>query len=379
MRNLIILVLAIMIIIIACKKPYNPPVIATSGSYLVVEGTINSGTDSTFIKLSRTVNIASNTIKVETGAKVTIESDQNVIYALTEMVAGTYAVAPLNLDVTRKYRVRIVTSDSKQYLSDLEVVVNNPPIDSVGYTVSSKGLAVYANTHDATNSSKYFRWDYSEAWQFHSEFASAYEVIGQSIVGRDGADQIYSCFGSDSSSNIILGSTADLKQSVISQAPITSVVPTSEKLEAKYSIVIHQYALTPDAFSFWTNLKKNTEQLGSIFDAQPSQATGNIHCISNPTEPVVGYISVTNTQSKRIFVLNTILPGYFLPVYPYQCGQDTISLKDQRTLIIDAPPGTIYITNEATKNGLQVGWLVTLPLCADCTLRGAKIQPPFWK
>jgi hypothetical protein len=38
-----------------CKKPFNPIVLSTSNSYLVVEGMINSGSDSTFIKLSHTV------------------------------------------------------------------------------------------------------------------------------------------------------------------------------------------------------------------------------------------------------------------------------------------------------------------------------------
>ena len=361
----------------ACKKPYTPPATTAPANYLVVEGTINSGTDSTFIKLSRTVNISNKTIKLETNAKVSLESDQNAIYSFSEKSTGIYAAPPLKLDNTRKYRLSIVTSDNKQYLSDLEAVVNTPPIDSVGYTLTNTGMIIYANAHDATNTSQYYRWDYSEAWHFHSDYGSEYEVIGQNIVGRSGADQVYDCFTGDSSSNIVLGSTADLKQAQIYQQPITNILATSEKLETRYTILLHQYALTPGAFNFWTNIKKNTEQLGSIFDAQPSRAIGNIHCISNPVEPVVGYISITNVQNKRIFISNSDLPAYFFPVYPYACGQDTIKNADQEE-IIQAPPGTIYITAPAVKNGVQVGLLITTPICANCTLRGSKIPPPFW-
>ena len=52
----VIHLLAVMVALVSCKKPYFPPVISGPNGYLVVEGAINSGSDSTFITLSRTVN-----------------------------------------------------------------------------------------------------------------------------------------------------------------------------------------------------------------------------------------------------------------------------------------------------------------------------------
>ena len=66
--------LILIISAIGCRKPYNPPVITGVTNYLVVEGVINTGPDSTIIKLSRTVNIsAGTTINPETGAVITVE------------------------------------------------------------------------------------------------------------------------------------------------------------------------------------------------------------------------------------------------------------------------------------------------------------------
>lgn len=48
------LILLVFILGMACKKPYTPDVVASPNSYLVVEGVINSGSDSTIIKLNRT-------------------------------------------------------------------------------------------------------------------------------------------------------------------------------------------------------------------------------------------------------------------------------------------------------------------------------------
>ena len=75
----------------ACKKPYNPPIVAGNTSYRVVEGVINSGADPTKIKLSRTVNISSKiSANPVTGASFTVESDQNAVYPLAETAVCTY-------------------------------------------------------------------------------------------------------------------------------------------------------------------------------------------------------------------------------------------------------------------------------------------------
>ena len=383
MRKIIILSI---IFLVACKKPYNPPATSSSQSYLVVEGVINSGTDSTSFKLSRTVNLTDNGVKPETGAILTVESDQNGSYPLIETVAGNYVAAALNLDNSRMYRLRIKTTNNKEYLSDLVPVSNTPPIDSIGFKVQNQGLQVYANTHNPVNNSRYYRWDYSETWKFHSKYQSVYEVSNGALVVRPYNEQVYYCFASDRSDNIILGSSADLSQDVIFQQPITFVSATSEKLENKYSIQLKQYALTKDAFNFWTSLKKNTEQLGSIFDAQPSQISGNIHCLTNPTEPVIGYISVTNVQSKRVFLTNNQLPFSYIAAYPYDCEQDSTLLFNPKTkenevqdFIIAAPPGSVDATTAITSGGFIIGYFRSSPICADCTLRGTTAQPSFWK
>ena len=65
----------------SCRKPYNPPAINQPNGYLVVEGVINPGADSTSIMLSRTVNISSNlTVNPVTGANVSVLRDDNVAY-----------------------------------------------------------------------------------------------------------------------------------------------------------------------------------------------------------------------------------------------------------------------------------------------------------
>jgi len=246
-----------------CKKPYSPAVINASNNYLVVEGDINSGADSTFITLSRTVNITSKiSTKPEINAIVTVEVDQNTSYALIEMGNGNYACAGLNLDGTHKYRLNIKTANNEQYQSDYIQVLNSPPIDSVTYDtnttlVNGPGVNIYVNTHDPTNKVQYYRWDYQETWEYHTAFESYFKSNGDTVLARDIInDNIYQCWRSDSSSTIILGSSAKLSQSVIAHSPLAFVNSTSEKVSIEYSILVRQYALTADAYNFYANLKK---------------------------------------------------------------------------------------------------------------------------
>ena len=354
-----------------CKKPYNPPAITGNGSYLVVEGVIDSGSDSTIIKLSRTVNVSSKiTTNPVTGAIVTVESDQNAVYLLTEAASGQYRSAGLNLDITRQYRLRIKTLDNQQYLSDFVPVNVSPPIDSIGYnyvSVPDTGLQIYVNTHNSNNNTRYYRWDYSEGWRFHSLYFSLYTSNGSSIVERQPNQWRFFCFGSDSSSDIVLGSSAKLQNNVIYQNPITVIPSTSEKVELQYSILVREYALTPGAYTFWTNLKKNTEQLGSIFDAEPSQITGNIHNVNNPAEPVIGYTTVCTVQSKRIFISRNNLPDLWAPLYPYTCEIDS-----------DGSQGASFLFPQPNDFTPMSTSTYTSTVCADCTVRGTQTVPPYW-
>ncbi|SDE11481.1 protein of unknown function [Mucilaginibacter pineti] len=369
----------------ACKKPYNPPVISSNNNYLVVEGVINTGNDSTIFKLTRTVNIADaiSTAGVD-NCEVTVESEAGNSFALLQIGSGKYAIGPMNLDPTKKYRLHIKTPDGKEYASDYTANKPTLPIDSIGFIPEGNNLRLYVNTHDVTNNSRYYRWDFAETWRFHTKFQSNYIVDQDSnkLRQRTSDEQTFYCFTGDVSSNILIGSSAKLGQDVIYQAPLITIPAESEKIELRYSILVRQYTLTKEAYAFWENIKKNTEQLGSIFDAQPSQLMGNIHCISNPAEPVIGYISVTNVQSKRIFIDNSQLPQTWTPVYPFQCSADTalfknkLGVNDVEVNIIKG--GAIALTQIASMRDI-LGYTFTSIDCADCRIRG-RVQPPsFWK
>lgn len=375
------------IVALGCRKAFNPTIDQTDVNILVVEGMINTGTDSTIIRLSRTVPVGNKTTaSPETKAVITVENAQTTLFTLTENGKGVYSAPPKVLDNAKQYRVRIRTSNGKVYLSALVDAKITPPIDSVGFLVKDDKLQIYTNTHDATNNTRYYRYSFRETWMFEANYRSVFISNGREIVARTPAQQIYTCFTSDTSAYTLINSTAQLSQDVAFRVPVTTIDPASEKISIKYSILLRQQGLTKDAYAFYENLKKNTESLGSIFDAQPSQLTGNIHNIANVAEPVIGYMTAGTTQQKRIFIPKSALPQSFVTKYPYGCHLDS-AFNDNpipplrphpvytiETLIPMPNPYIIYAPFTQPD-----GWLFTNRECGDCTLRGTIKQPPFWK
>ncbi len=373
-----------------CKEKYISPVISPSTGYLVVEGIINSGNGETNITLSRTVALSAKAILYETGAKVNVEGDDNSLYALKEITNGHYTTSNLKLNASKKYRINIATLDGKKYLSDFASVKNNPPIDSINYKNESQGLQFYVDTHDPSNTTKYYQWDYTETWEFHSTYQTylKYKIVNSSkgqqysVVFIDstkfGIDVgQYICWKTENSTSILTGSTATMSSDVI-HLPINMIPPASWKLGVLYSINVRQYSLSKGRYEFLQRMKKNTEGTGSIFDAQPSELSGNIHCTSS-NEPVIGYIDICPVQEKRIFVNPYQVPDWAYWLYKPNCPEIVVTNNSDSIQIkaIMLLPTNYKDINSMT--GAIISFFAAPPECVDCRLKGSNIKPSFWK
>jgi hypothetical protein len=381
--------LACMIIFNGCRQRYEQSIQSTL-SYLVVDGFLNNGPDSTIMRLSRTTPLVGdyNVDRVgELSAHMTIEDEAgNIVYTFVPANNnGSYTVPGMNLGMNKKYRLRIKTIDNNEYLSDNIIVKPNPPIDSITWQRSDDGVTIYVNTHDPKDSTKYYRWDYTETWEYYTTYNSAFKFISGPnpghFEGRDLDELVSHCWRTVNSPEILLASSVSLSQDLISQKKLKTIRVNAFELAYKYSILVKQYALQREAFEYYEALKKNTEQSGTIFDPQPFTLSGNIHNITNADKPALGYLAATNLQTQRIYIDNSeVYPwmdDLFCPPI-YTVPKDSFDYFFNKVLY----PGTANRTGiEGVYNqyGELIGMKSGLEICTDCTTRGGITKKPaFW-
>ena len=381
-----LLLLAVAALQSQCRQKYVSPYVSPPTGYLVVEGYI-AGNGPTQFMLSRTIPLPGDTtVPPELGAKLQVEGNDNTVYPLAEQGNGTYGIDTLPLNPAVQYRLRINTTGGEQYLSDLTSFKQTPAIDSINFISDASGINIYVNTHDPANASHYYQWNYTETWEYntaeYSFFKYVPDTVPPTVVFRNPSEQIERCWHTDSSTSIFLGSTAKLSQDVVYKYPLNHLLPNSQIASVLYSMLVRQYALTEDAYNYLSLMQKNSTSLGSIFDAQPSDLKGNIHCISNPALQVIGYVSAGTMSQQRLFIYRRQI----ISNYSFTCAAPDIFVAlaaDSLNKYFDPPYSYLIpytpLLKHFNNQGFWDGWIANRSTCVDCTLQGGTNQKPsFW-
>ncbi len=240
-----------------------------------------------------------------------------------------------------------------------------PPIDSIYYekkifgqsNMPVEGCIVYLNTHDPSNKCKFYRWEYSETWEFHLSYNYPNKV----------------CWKSNNSAEILIKNASLRNEAGVIRHPVLSAANPEDRFGVKYSILVKQFSLNEDEYFYWERLINTTDQTGGLYDFIPAAIPNNIYCVEEPDKKVLGYFGVSAVSSKRLFIKNKFTPvdmysKCFTDTF-FTSMPDTISSKlgwEIWTLIDNSkkvPPYIVYTMDRS---------------CVDCTTRGTNIKPDFW-
>jgi hypothetical protein len=279
--------LSLSIVFSSCKEPFAPYKDPNTKSVLVVDGFIDTGGGKISIRLTRTANLGGPvTYWYEPDATLKIEGEDGSSISTITDFSGVGIFTTRLTDSTQKYKLSITTHAGKIYSTDFLENKKSPEIKSIAYKTENCQLRIVINTEDKTNSARYYQWT------FYGGFEG-----GDPSISRAGCDD------GQFSKEILVASSAKLVDDNIYEFPIAFAKKNCFEIRNAFSIDVIQSAITSDGYNYLLNMKKNTEKIGGIFDPQPSEILGNIKCISNPSEPVIGFISCGTVSKKSFKVL----------------------------------------------------------------------------
>jgi hypothetical protein len=365
-----IILLSILLSFTSCITQFIP-VIEEDKELLVVQGFITDQNETDTIKLSRSLPLGlKKDARPVKGCFVTISDDKGTTVSLSEISAGTY-ITPESFRaiVGNTYTLHINANqafNNYNYESAPMKMKAVPPIDSIyyektviekadGYFKGVDGCQIYLDTHDPLNNCRFYRWDFSETWVLRLLFP----VVNMT------------CWISDKSNSINIKSTIAFDEDRVAKHPVNYITNVTDRLQRKYSINVNQYSLNQDEYQYWEKIQNISDQVGGLYDLIPSSVQGNMSCIEDPGQKVLGYFSVSAKSSKRIFIKDSfegIIDRY------NNCVLDTIPYID--------PPGlgvTVWIINDSRFALPPFRVLTDKKGCADCTVRGTNIKPSYWQ
>lgn len=388
-----LLMLAV-ILMNSCVYDFTPSGLESAKELLVIEGDILAG-DYSYFKISTTIDLASSEeVAYITDADVWVEgeSGERINAYLSSDKPGAFAANTSGLDMGKKYKLCVTIQGKGSYESDYLSIAKTSQIDSVTYSIGANKefLQIEVTSHDNENpENKYYRWNYQEDWETHVAFVprlryNELEDKEEDIPEEEQYDYYY-CWNKALSSGIYIASTERLSENVIYKQKINTIYSDNRKISYIYSIEVSQVSLTKEGYIYWETLQKNTDETGGIFAPQPSELRGNIKSVTNPDEPVIGYISASTVSKKRIYIYSSDLNIYkdF-----YQCLMEPHAHME--SLDDESPPINMwlmlhqikyvmiyYLEADAGLITFQINW--TPVACADCRARGGtKEKPSFW-
>ena len=353
-----------------CTKEFIPE-IKESPYCVVVDGLITNQPEVYTVNLSWSYPVLENTSFPMTGCEVSVLDDLGNVFKFSESsTPGTYNSDRNTFQgvVGRTYRLHInsknATPKHYSYESFPVEMKSVPPIDSLYYEkvlieeatledVAKEGCQVYLNTYDPEGDCRYFRWDFTETWKCQIPF--------DNVVNK-------TCWISNNSYRINIKNTSSLSESLVNRHPVVYISNETDRLSIRYSINVNQYSMSEDEFQYWEDITEITENVGSLYDIIPYSLNGNLFCVEDPDEQVLGYLSVSAKTSKRIYI-DERFSGLEDIYYP-ECLEAELDAYTPwemagETWWIVYNLGTPYITHQK--------W------CVDCTARGTLFRPEFWE
>lgn len=327
----------------SCVDPIDLK-LASNEERLVVDGVITSAPGPYTIKLSTTLPFDNTQVlpaffKAKANAIVSISDNDGNLVTLIEKKAGIYETpVGFNAQIGKTYTLSIRLDDGREYESAPETLSQVPTLDSIHHEyivykrlirnsqgsyveVSATGFRLAAEWLDPATERNYYRWELSGIFEFFS--ITDVPTIKQCWAPLDRLE-----------STVLLSDDEfyDGNQTVNDLAIILYDRPTH------FLTTVTQYALSENAYKFWTSYQAQQFNTGSIFDPAPAPIVGNMRSLTNPDETVIGFFGASGVSVKKLLINRFKSSGMVSPT-PYKEPLPGDCRRHEPNATNEKPPG----------------------------------------
>jgi hypothetical protein len=365
----------------SCIRSYEPEILTADEKKYVISGQVTDEDGSQSINVTLSSPIENPKYIPVTGCVVNIIDDKGHTFPMGDEGNGNYnnTIDPVFLQAGIAFKIEVTTPEGDFITSDFDTLTRGPAVDSVYYVREEKlynpaapsvlGIQFYVDLHAAPTDSRYYRWEVIETWEYHTPYPLEWYYDGtvHHVTPPDSSRMV--CWRTLRIPDIFTLTTDNLAENRYDQYSLHFVNNLTSRLAYGYSLLVRQFALSRAAFTYYENLRVNSNPSGGLYDKQPLAIQGNLHNITHPEKDVLGFFAASAARSKRIFVY----PISDLPLmYDLYC--DPILLRNGLKVI---KPNDYPAYLFGNSQGYSLIWMDNE--CVNClSLGGINVKPAFW-
>ena len=385
--SLLLTLTALLFCLSACVERYYPNEDQLKTGTLVINAHLTNVPGHQVIEISRSVTLLFPSADPVSGGFAELIREDGEFREFSEERPGYYGsdLDDTFLQTGMSYMLHVITPDGDEYKSGFDSLRPVPEIDSIYYEVQ---VASYGTESDSTDGIRFFidftyndesydyiRWEVTETYEFHNPHMEAFIWdVDFSYYQLPDTSNYRICYITNALSEIHSMAMGYLDFGIYIKKPFAFVpnIQQEQKLKHKYSVLIKQYSMGEEAFHYWNELKKTSQEQGFLFDRQPALLKSNIHNVNDEEEIVLGFFSMSGVVERRAFAEKP--EGLDLSLYPWYCFP-----------VVKGPSGPVSREDlpkyyaRAWRDGVST-YAEVNKHCVDCRdyKNSTHIPPDFW-
>lgn len=307
---------AMLLLLFSCREVYYPEDLNSGKVIPIIQGRIAED-ESPSVVISRAMNYENAVPNYISRAEVIVSDNKGNEVVLTESTPGHYmdAVREMVGIVGTAYKLKVKLDDEEEFVSSIVSIPGRPNIDSLYAETGTKkatGYDQYNNPYSVTYEGLYISSSLSANGDSTLFYRFNTSVLKESTCMKDPGtlnakpmfiwesyilDNIYSVDFTVKSGSRQVRPEHPIGFLRYFYDPTAATPQYSAPIIIGWVISFNVFAISSDVYNYYQSVGTQLNSSNQMFAPVPSQVKSNIHCTTNPEQPVIGLFEATSSRT----------------------------------------------------------------------------------